>query len=152
MSARDTFHDLVKQALQQDGWTITHDPYALSADSFDLAIDLGAEKVIAAQRNETKIAVEIKTFAGPSKITEFYSAMGQFIAYRTARTALDKQDPDRALYLAVPDNLYDKFFATPFLQELIQNNQIYLITYNINQETLSQWIPTPSTVPISKPS
>ena len=51
MSARDTFHDLVKQALQQDGWTITHDPYALSADSFDLAIDLGAEKVIAAQRN-----------------------------------------------------------------------------------------------------
>ncbi|MEB3164093.1 MAG: element excision factor XisH family protein [Prochlorothrix sp.] len=149
MSARDTFHDLVKQALQQDGWTITHDPYALSADSFDLAIDLGAEKVIAAQRNETKIAVEIKTFAGPSKITEFYSAMGQFIAYRTA---LDKQDPDRALYLAVPDNLYDKFFATPFLQELIQNNQIYLITYNINQETLSQWIPTPSTVPISKPS
>ena len=75
--------------------------------------------------------------------------MGQFIAYRTA---LDKQDPDRALYLAVPDNLYDKFFATPFLQELIQNNQIYLITYNINQETLSQWIPTPSTVPISKPS
>jgi len=149
MSARDTFHDLVRQALQQDGWTITHDPYALSADSFDLAIDLGAEKVIAAQRNETKIAVEIKTFAGPSKITEFYSAMGQFIAYRTA---LDKQDPDRALYLAVPDNLYDKFFATPFLQELIQNNQIYLITYNINQETLSQWIPTPSTVPISKPS
>ncbi|MGA1475351.1 MAG: element excision factor XisH family protein [Prochlorothrix sp.] len=149
MSARDTFHTLVKHALQQDGWTITHDPYALSADSFDLAIDLGAEKVIAAQRNETKIAVEIKTFAGPSKITEFYSAMGQFIAYRTA---LNKQDPDRTLYLAVPDNLYDKFFATPFLQELIQKNQIYLITYDINQETLNQWIPIPSTAPTLKPS
>lgn len=149
MPARDTFHNLVKHALQQDGWTITHDPYPLSADSFDLAIDLGAEKVIAAQRNETKIAVEIKTFAGPSKITEFYSAMGQFIAYRTA---LQNQDPDRLLYLAVPDNLYDKFFATPFLQQLIQQNQIYLLTYDINQETLNQWIPKLNTETTSKPS
>lgn len=122
MSARDLFHDIVKKALQNEGWTITHDPYTLSAYSFDLAIDLGAEKVIAAQRGETKIAVEIKSFLGPSKITEFYSAMGQFIAYRTA---LQKQDPQRILYLAVPDNLYDKFFATAFLQELIQQNHLY---------------------------
>ncbi len=35
MSARDLFHDIVKKALQQDGWTITHDPYALSADNID---------------------------------------------------------------------------------------------------------------------
>ncbi|MGB3137098.1 MAG: element excision factor XisH family protein [Nodosilinea sp.] len=49
MSARDLFHDVVKTALQKEDWQITHDPYALSTDSFDLAIDLGAEKVIAAQ-------------------------------------------------------------------------------------------------------
>lgn len=147
MSARDIFHNLVKVALQKDGWIVTHDPYALSADSFDLAIDLGAEKVIAAERNATKIAVEIKSFTAPSKITEFYSAMGQFIAYRTA---LCKQEPDRTLYLAVPDNLYDKFFATPFLQELIQQNHIYLITYDFNQEILTQWIPEINTVLISK--
>jgi hypothetical protein len=45
MSARDLFHQIVKTALQREGWTITHDPYALQADSFALAIDLGAEKV-----------------------------------------------------------------------------------------------------------
>ena len=149
VAARDLFHDIVKKALQNEGWTITHDPYALSADSFDLAIDLGAEKIIAAQRGETKIAVEIKSFLGPSKITEFYGAMGQFIAYRTA---LHKQDPQRILYLAVPENLYDKFFATSFLQELIQQNHLYLITYDIEQEAITQWTPELSTEIISKNS
>ncbi|WP_083636818.1 element excision factor XisH family protein [Leptolyngbya sp. 'hensonii'] len=92
MSARDAFHDIVRTALQRDGWIITHDPYPLQAGSFDLAIDLGAEKVIAAQQGDRKIAVEIKSFLGPSKITEFYGAMGQFIAYRAA---LQVQEQDR---------------------------------------------------------
>lgn len=58
MSARDLFHPIVGIALEKEGWQITHDPYGLLADSFDLAIDLGAEKVIAAELGETKIAVE----------------------------------------------------------------------------------------------
>ncbi|MFN5515550.1 MAG: element excision factor XisH family protein [Cyanobacteriota bacterium] len=84
MSARDLFHNTVKTSLQKAGWQITHDPYGLQADSFDLAIDLGAEKVIAAEQGETKIAVEIKSFLAPSKISEFYGALGQFITYRLA--------------------------------------------------------------------
>ncbi len=50
MSARDAYHGIVKTALQKDGWLITHDPYPLQAGSFDLAIDLGVEKIIAAER------------------------------------------------------------------------------------------------------
>jgi hypothetical protein len=149
MSARDLFHDIVKAALQNDGWQITHDPYALSTDDFDLAIDLGAEKVIAAERGETKIAVEIKSFLGPSKISELYAALGQFIAYRTA---LRKQDPQRILYLAAPESLHKKFFITPFVQEIIQENALYLITYDTTQEKLIRWIPTPNTVNISNNS
>ncbi len=149
MSARDLFHQVVKTALQTDGWQVTHDPYSLTADSFELAIDLGAEKIIAAQREETKIAVEIKSFLGPSKISEFYAALGQFIAYRTA---LQKQEPDRTLYLAVPDNLYDKFFATLFVQELIQQNTVYLMTYSNDPERLVKWMPYPNTVNTSKHS
>lgn len=149
MSARDLFHGIVKKALELEGWKITHDPYSLSADSFDLAIDLGAEKIIAAERDKTKIAVEIKSFLGPSKISEFYGALGQFIAYRTA---LYKQDRDRTLYLAAPENLYEKFFLTPFIQELIQNNQVYLITYETKPEKLMRWIPEPDTVNTCKTS
>ncbi|NET52157.1 MAG: fatty-acid oxidation protein subunit alpha, partial [Merismopedia sp. SIO2A8] len=126
MSARDLFHQVVKTALQKDGWRVTNDPYPLQAGSFDLAIDLGAEKVIAAERGKQKIAVEIKSFLGPSKISEFYGALGQFITYRTA---LKSQDPDRTLYFAVPDDLYEGFFLMPFVQNLISENQLYLITY-----------------------
>ncbi|MFM7601105.1 MAG: element excision factor XisH family protein [Pseudanabaena sp.] len=143
MSARDLFHEIVKNALQKENWQITHDPYALQADSFDLAIDLGAEKIIAAEQGETKIAIEIKSFLSPSKISEFYGALGQFITYRLA---LQKIEPDRILYLAVPDNLYDKFFDTTLVQELMQQNTVYLITYDINQEAISKWIPLPNTV------
>jgi XisH protein len=149
MSARDLFHHIVKTALQKDSWTITHDPYPLPAGSFDLAINLGAEKVIAADRGEQKIAVEIKSFLGPSKISEFYGAMGQFIAYRTA---LNTQDPNRILYLAVPDDIYDRFFLTPFVQDLVTQNQLYLLTYTIDTESLEKWIPSPNTVSRSKPS
>ncbi|MEA5479748.1 element excision factor XisH family protein [Pseudanabaena galeata UHCC 0370] len=143
MSARDLFHQIVKTALQKENWQITHDPYALQADSFDLAIDLGAEKIIAAEQGETKIAIEIKSFLSPSKISEFYGELGQFITYRLA---LQKIEPDRILYLAVPDNLYDKFFDTTLVQELMQQNTVYLITYDIDQETIAKWIPLPNTV------
>ena len=143
MSARDLFHDIVKNALQKDGWTITHDPYPLPTGSFDLAIDLGAEKVIAAYRGEQRIAIEIKSFLGPSKISQFYGALGQFIAYRTA---LHTQDAARILYLAVPDDIYDRFFLTPFVQELVTQNPLYLLTYSIKSESLEKWIPLPNIV------
>jgi hypothetical protein len=148
MSARDLFHQVVKTALKKENWQITHDPYGLQTDSFDLAIDLGAEQIIAAEQGKIKIAVEIKSFLGSSKITEFYGALGQFITYRLA---LQKLESDRILYLAVPENLYDKFFATPLVQELIQQNTIYLITYDIDLENIIKWIPSPNTVNTSKP-
>lgn len=149
MSARDLFHQVVKNALQKESWQITHDPYGLQTDSFDLAIDLGAEKIIAASQGETKIAVEIKSFLGSSKISEFYGALGQFITYRLA---LQKIEPDRILYLAVPESLYDKFFATSLVQELLQQNTIYLITYDVEQEKLVKWMPSPNIVNRSKTS
>ncbi|MBP0015960.1 MAG: hypothetical protein J7647_00195 [Cyanobacteria bacterium SBLK] len=70
MSARDAFHQIVRTALDKDGWKITHDPYPLQAGSLNLAIDLGAEKIIAAERANQKIAVEIKSFLGASKISD----------------------------------------------------------------------------------
>ncbi|MEM9542283.1 MAG: element excision factor XisH family protein [Cyanobacteria bacterium P01_E01_bin.42] len=137
MSARDAFHQIVRTALDKDGWKITHDPYPLQAESFNLAIDLGAEKIIAAERANQKIAVEIKSFLGASKIPEFYGALGQFIAYRSA---LNLQESDRVLYLAVSSDIYEKFFLTLFIQKLIRENKLYLLTYNIERETIEEWI------------
>lgn len=136
MPAKDKFHQIVVIAMQKEGWTITHDPYPLQAGSFDLAIDLGAEKIVAATKEGKKIAVEIKSFLGASKISEFYGALGQFITYRAA---LKIQEPERTLHLAIPKDTYEKFFRTIFIQDLIVQNQLNLMIYNIKTETIEQW-------------
>ncbi|NEQ44340.1 MAG: hypothetical protein F6K00_12600 [Leptolyngbya sp. SIOISBB] len=76
MSTRDAFHPIVKTALQKDGWTITDDPYHLDLGFTDFYIDLGAEKLIAATKNNQKIAVEVKSFLGASTVSEFHMAVG----------------------------------------------------------------------------
>lgn len=135
------FHAVVKTALQKDSWLITHDPYPLQAGTFELAIDLDAQKVIAAQKQGLTIAVEIKSFLGPSNITDFYGALGQFIAYRTALRA---QDPERILYLAVSSDIYERFFINVFIQELVEQNQLYILIYNIDLEAIERWLPSMS--------
>jgi hypothetical protein len=84
MPAYDTFHDAVKNALIKDGWTITNDPLVIEFGLLNVYIDLGAERLIAAERGNERIAVEIKSFMGPSLLTDFHLAMGQFLNYRNA--------------------------------------------------------------------
>ncbi len=46
MSAKDIYHDHVKNALVKDGWKIAHDPLWLKWNRKDAYIDLGAERII----------------------------------------------------------------------------------------------------------
>jgi hypothetical protein len=137
MSARDTFHELVKTALQNEGWTITHDPYHIDLGFVDFYIDLGAEQLLAAIKDGKKIPVEIKTFLAASTISEFRTTIGQFINYRIA---LEEDDPERLLYLAVPLDVYKRFFKYSFIQKVIQRNQIPLLVYDIEKKEIAQWI------------
>ncbi len=41
MPAKDLYHDIVKRALVNDGWTVTHDPLTLRWASKDYFVDLG---------------------------------------------------------------------------------------------------------------
>ena len=136
MAAKDATHSIVKLALEKDGWTITHDPYYLKVGGVEFYIDLGAETMIAAERKNQKIAVEIKSFLGASSVSEFHTALGQFINYRYA---LEEKDPDRVLYLAVPSNIYDEFFSLKFIAKVIQQSSIKLIVYQEKKEIIVQW-------------
>ncbi len=71
-------------------------------------MDLGAEQFIAAERGKEKIAVEIKSFIRESMVSEFHTAAGQFINYRLA---LSELEPERVLYLAIPNDAYETFFS-----------------------------------------
>jgi XisH protein len=79
------YHQAVKTALEKDGWTITADPLKLVLGSdTEFFIDLAAERLIVASKENEKIAVEVKSFLEPSKTHEFHAILGQYINYRTA--------------------------------------------------------------------
>ncbi|MEB3311518.1 MAG: element excision factor XisH family protein [Snowella sp.] len=139
--AKDLFHETVKNAPIKEAWIITDDPLRLKFGEVNFQIDLGAEKIIGAEKAGQKIAVEIKSFLNPSAITDFYVALGQFLSYRIA---LVKLDPDRLLYLAVPLDTYETFFQLEFTQNALQTYQICLIVYNSLTEEISQWINFPN--------
>jgi hypothetical protein len=136
--AKDLFHNNVKTALQKDGWNITHDPYQLRYGATEVFIDLAAEEAIAAEKEGRKIAVEIKRFASGSNISEFHTALGQFLNYRIALEI--SEEPERILYLAVPVDTYRFFLKFEFAKTVLERYAVRLITYNPNQEVIDQWI------------
>ena len=137
MSAKDIFHEVVKRALQKEGWQITHDPLSISVGGVNMSIDLAAERLIAAEREGKKIAIEVKSFLERSSaISEFHTALGQFINYRGA---LRRREPERTIYLAVPLTTYKTFFQLDFPQEMVEENRIKMIIYDVEQEAIVEW-------------
>jgi hypothetical protein len=57
--ARDLYHFNVREALEKDGWTITNDPLALKVADIQGEIDLGAEKLLTAERGGERIAIRL---------------------------------------------------------------------------------------------
>jgi hypothetical protein len=134
--ARDLFHQIAKDALIKEGWTITHDPFPVDYGDVQMQIDLGAERLVAATKDSEEIAVEIKSFASPSAISEFHTAVGQYLNYRRALRA---QEPARILFLAVPSQTYNDFFRLRFIQEGIEEYQIHLIVYDVEERRIVKW-------------
>jgi hypothetical protein len=135
--ARDRFHYVVRKALEKDGWKITADPYVINIDDVDFEIDLAAEELLGAEKQGQKIAVEIKSFISPSNVSEFHTALGQFLNYRDA---VEKIDPERKIYLAVRVPIYETFFQRKFIISAVAKYQLHLIIYDVEQEVISQWL------------
>jgi hypothetical protein len=138
MPARDFYHDVVKSALIADGWTITDDPLVLQWGPKDLFVDLGAEHLLAAAKGGQKIAVEVKSFAGASIVTELERALGQFILYRDI---LEQTEPERLLFLAITRKIYDDLFQEPIGQLLLTRERLRLLVFNPDPGVILQWIP-----------
>ena len=95
------------------------------------------ENLIGAEKGTTKIAVEIKSFINVSQITDFYAALGQYLCYKVA---LAEKHPDRILYLAVPDPVYNLFFTEDLIQKVLQAYPVKLLIYNLSNQEIQLWI------------
>jgi XisH protein len=136
--ARDIYHNTVKTALQKEGWTITHDPFPLQIGKKRLSSDLGAERLMSAQKETQKIVVEVKSFVGPSNVKDLEQALGQYILYRQI---LDEMGSDRILYLAVEQPIFNSVFRIELGQVLLKNQIIKLIVFDDEREDIVKWIP-----------
>lgn len=135
--ARDKFHQEVRIALENEGWRVTDDPLYMKVGNIPVHIDLGAEKLIGAEKGDEKIAVEVKTFGIPSFITALHEAVGKYIIYREA---LKQTNSDRVLYLAMPSNVYDLYSREPIVKNVFKSYDFKVILCKPETNKLVSWI------------
>jgi XisH protein len=130
------YHDVVRHALEADGWRITDDPFYLGFGRDVIAVDLAAERTIAAERDGHRIAVEIKSFSNPSILHDFHAALGQYLNYQLA---LEATEPTRVLYLAMPSHVYQRFMERDLAKAAMARFHVRVLVYNAVQEVIEQW-------------
>jgi hypothetical protein len=135
--ARDKTHLFFRETLENYGWNVTDDPLYVKMGTIPIHIDLGAEKIIEAEKGTEKIAVEIKTFGNSSFITALYEAVGKYIIYRKAIAVLK---PDRTFYLAIPDDIFNRIEKEPILKDVFLEEKIKLILYKTEIQFITAWI------------
>jgi XisH protein len=136
--ARDIFHNVVKEALIGEGWIITDDPLVLlNKKEGGIETDLGAEKIIIAEKGLSKIAVEVKSFLNPSPINDFHSALGQYMTYLDV---MEMKEIERTMYLAMPFEVYSLLSTKPYFRYIIQKHKIKFILFEAETKTIEEWI------------
>jgi hypothetical protein len=123
--------------LIKDGWTITADPYTIIYEGLTMFADLAADRSLAAERGDSKIVVEIKSFLSPSPVEDFKNALGQYEMYRDL---LELTAPERKLFLAVSARVFVSLFQQRAIQVIVQRHRLSLIVVNIEKEIIEQWI------------
>jgi hypothetical protein len=136
MPALDKFHDAVCNALKKEGWTITHDPLTIKVDNRRVFVDVGAERILGAEKWTQKIAVEIKTFTGRSEVHDLWDALGQFVAYREL---LAEIEPERIVFVAVPQLTLEGIFQERIGQILVRRLEIDFLSYDADSEVIMTW-------------
>jgi hypothetical protein len=136
MPAADFIHNAVKNALIHDGWTITADPYTIEYEEIKVFADLAAERLLAFERDQEKIVVEIKSFVGRSPIHDLEVALGQYALYQSF---LEVTAPERKLYLAITDDVYADVFQQKAVQLVVERYRLAIIVVNVKSEKVVQW-------------
>jgi XisH protein len=133
---KDKLHQHVINALRKDGWMITADQLRVHWKQHRLLIDLGAEKVLVAQKENRRIAVEIKSFLNSSDMDELYRALGQYVIYRRS---LRRKDPFRTLFLALDREAFREHFDDPEGEALRLEQGINLLVFDKTTEEIVLW-------------
>ena len=93
--------------------------------------------VFAAEREGVKIAVEVKSFLSKSIMSDFHTAIGQYLDYFDA---LEESEPERELFLALPVDAYNhRVFQGRFIQKRLKKENVKLIVFDPLINTILEW-------------
>lgn len=135
MPAKDRYHDTVVRALVKAGWSIVDEQVKVEIARRRLWIDIHAQQ----SDLQLAILVEVKGFENsPSPIEELAKAVGQYLIYQTALSAVDIKFPR---YLAVPQSAYQGILSEPIGQSIVKQIDMRLLIFDPIQEEIIQWIP-----------
>lgn len=67
------------------------------------------------------------------------------------RLLLNRIEPERSLYLAVTDVMYDDIFREPIGEVVIHDLPLQLLVVNREKQEVQRWIPQPIAALSSKP-
>ncbi len=70
-------------------------------------------------------------------MNELEKATGQYLLYLFI---LAREEPDRELYLAIPETAYYRFFSKRIINSFIRSQNIQMIVFNELEEKITQWI------------
>jgi len=135
--AKDIYHDLVKALLIADGWTITHDPLFLAFGVRKVYADIGAERLLAAEKGKEKIAVEIKSFVGLSAIDDLEKALGQWRIYTHL---LKYKDKERVLFFALRSETFYEVFSDAFGEMIRSEESLNFIIFDPGKKEIVRWL------------
>ena len=138
MPTQDLYHDVVKNALRKDGWRITHTALQLKVRADTRAGELWEGPLLAAEKDERKIAVAVNSFVGRSDLADLTQTLGQLAL---SRPRLHVTEPHRVLYLAVRQATYNACFAEGEGKLLLERQHMPLIVFDPRTEAIVQWVP-----------
>jgi hypothetical protein len=136
MPAFDHCHSQIVRALEKDGWAVQPRSPRLIVKERLVIIDIQAARV---EDASSVLLVEVKCFPDQKSTSDLYIAFGQYILYRALLAELELGIP---LYLAVPEDVYQKVFDDVVLRA-VKDNAVSLIIVDLEQEMISQWQPQP---------
>ena len=92
--------------------------------------------MIATEKDLVRIAVEVKTFIGLSDLHALENAVGQFAFYRSLMTRVD---PERQLYLAVPQSVREGLLQEPIARPVLEDLNITVLAFDPTREVITTW-------------
>jgi hypothetical protein len=137
MPAQDLYHDVVRDALRQDGWRITHTALQLKVRAESRAEELWEGPWLIADKDERKVAVAVDSFVGHSNLVDITQTWRQL---GLSRPQLHAMDADRVVYLAVRQATYSACFAGGEGELVLAKEHMRLLVFDPRTEAIIQWV------------